>query len=82
MNWRGGGMSETRIAYFVHDLADAAVGRRVGLLREGGMSIALAGFNRAAQKVNSVHGVPARSLGRVQDGRLISRAVSTILAAA
>ena len=35
-----------KIAYFVHDLSDAAVAKRVGMLRDAGAEVALFGFRR------------------------------------
>ena len=45
-----------RIAYFVHDLSDPAVGRRVRMLRTGGAEVTVLGFRRAERtSTGSVH---------------------------
>jgi len=63
-----------RIAYFVQDLVDPAVSRRIAMLRQGGAEIVLFGFCRADQPPAEVGGVAARSLGRSRGGRLAARA--------
>ncbi len=69
-----------KVAYFVHDLADAAVRRRVRMLREGGAEVALTGFRRAPEPVADVEGIAPVDLGRTEDARLIRR-VGSVLAA-
>jgi hypothetical protein len=68
-----------RIAYFVHDLGDPAVDRRIRMLRAVGAEIALLGFRRAAEPIDAVAGVPAEDLGQTHDARLAQRAGLTIL---
>lgn len=63
------------IAYMVHDLADAAVARRVRMLRAGGATVRLAGFHRRGAPA-SVEGVPVLDLGRTADARLGQRAAA------
>jgi hypothetical protein len=65
-----------RIAYFVHDLSDAAVHRRVRMLVAGGAHVKLVGFRRSAERVCSVQGSPAFDLGRTEDGKLARRVLS------
>ncbi|MGO9461621.1 MAG: glycosyltransferase [Rhodomicrobium sp.] len=65
-----------RIAYFVHDLDDPAVGRRVTMLTLGGAHVTLAGFHRSALPVVSVNGVPATNFGRTEPAKLLSRVFS------
>jgi len=65
-----------KIAYFVHDLDDPAVGRRVTMLTLGGAEVTLAGFHRSALPVASVNGVPATNFGRTEPAKLLSRAFS------
>jgi succinoglycan biosynthesis protein ExoL len=67
-----------RIAYFVQDLSDPAVGRRVQMLQAGGADIVLFGFRRNGPLVASVAGAPAVDLGRTHDLRLVSRVVSVM----
>ncbi len=60
------------IAYLVHDLADAAVARRVRMLRTGGATVSLAGFHRR-EAPPSVEEVLAVNLGQTADARLKQR---------
>ncbi len=69
-------MVRVRVAYFVHDLTDPAVERRVRMLRAGGADVAVFGFRRNEGAVTSVAGAPAIDLGRTQDAKLLSRAGS------
>jgi len=57
-----------KIAYFVHDLNDAAVARRVTLFSAGGAAVELAGFFRR-DCISDLAGRPAVSLGRSGDGQ-------------
>lgn len=66
------------VAYLVHDLGDAAVRRRIGLLRAGGAAVRLAGFHRAESAPNEVEGLAAQSLGRTRDGALPARMASVL----
>lgn len=71
-----------KLAYFVHDLSDPAVRRRVRMLRTGGAdNVALLGFRRSAEPVRAVEGVPAVDLGRTEDARLGKRIGSVLRAA-
>lgn len=67
-----------RIAYFVHDLSDAAVAKRVWMLQNAGAEVRLAGFRRTAEPVRSVAGLEPLDLGRTHDARLLSRAGSVL----
>lgn len=69
-----------KIGYFVHDLADAAVHRRVRMLLEGGASVVPCGFRRSAEPVSTICGVPAIDLGRTEDARLIRRIITVLRA--
>ena len=64
-----------RVAYFVHDLGDAAVGRRVRMLKAAGVEVSLAGFRRSAHPVARLEGIEALDLGRTHDARLSHRLV-------
>jgi glycosyltransferase involved in cell wall biosynthesis len=68
----------TRIAYLVHNLADAAVARRVTMLRAAGAEVSVAGFCRDATPPAEVSGARALSLGRTHDGALRQRAQQVI----
>jgi hypothetical protein len=72
-----------RIAYFVHDLSDPAVHRRIQMLISGGSAVTPVGFRRSAQAPNVPAGTCAIELGRTADGMLARRALSvaTTLAA-
>jgi succinoglycan biosynthesis protein ExoL len=65
-----------KIAYFVHDLSDAAVHRRVRMLSSGGAMVTPIGFRRSSAPVDMVEGRRAIDLGRTSDGRLARRVVS------
>ncbi|HWU03912.1 MAG TPA: hypothetical protein VN222_14325, partial [Novosphingobium sp.] len=67
-----------RIAYLVHDLQDAAVARRVAMLRHAGHRLRLAGFHRRGTAPARVSDVAATTLGRTQDGRLVARLLSVL----
>jgi succinoglycan biosynthesis protein ExoL len=67
------------IAYFAHELADAAVQKRVRMLAVAGRQVSLFGFERDRGAPGATHdGVV---LGRTQNRRLVSRALSVLLAA-
>jgi hypothetical protein len=66
------------IAYFVHDLCDAAVLRRIRMLRRAGAEITVLGFRRAGAAPGLLDNVPAIDLGRTYDGRLLHRAMSVV----
>lgn len=70
-----------KLAYFVHDLTDPAVARRVRMLRAGGAEPVVLGFRRSEVAPPTVAGAPAVDLGRTYDARLGQRAVATLLAA-
>lgn len=65
-----------KITYFAHDLADAAVQRRVQMLAAGGAAVTPIGFRRGSEPVTAIKGVPAIEIGRSADGRLLRRALS------
>ncbi|MEZ2218439.1 glycosyl transferase family 1 [Rhizobium sp. RCC_161_2] len=61
------------ILYFVHDLADPAVRRRVLMLQAGGARVTLAGFRRDANALAAVHGIEPIELGRTRDAQFTHR---------
>ncbi|MDB5461271.1 MAG: succinoglycan biosynthesis protein [Caulobacteraceae bacterium] len=66
-----------RIAYFVHDLSDATVAKRIRMLAAGGAEVVvLFGFRRTAEPIVEVAGVPVVDLGRTADAQLLKRAGS------
>ena len=69
-----------KIAYFVHDLNDPAVHRRMRMLQRGGADVALIGFCRGAAPAR-VEGCVPTVLGRTHDARLLHRVLVTARAA-
>lgn len=65
-----------QVLYLAHDLDDAAVWRRVGMLRRGGAEVRLAGFRRGAGGLPG----PATVLGVTRDGRMAQRAAAVFAA--
>ncbi|MDO8323579.1 MAG: glycosyl transferase family 1, partial [Phenylobacterium sp.] len=63
-----------KLAYFVHDLNDPAVARRVRMLRAGGAEPVVLGFYRGDAPPDMIAGAEAVDLGRTYDGRLGHRA--------
>ncbi|MDL2401898.1 glycosyl transferase family 1 [Rhizobium mayense] len=61
------------ILYFVHDLADPAVRRRVLMLQAGGARVTLAGFRRSDNALAAIHGVEPIELGRTRDAQFAQR---------
>jgi len=70
-----------KLAYFVHDLNDPAVRRRVRMLRAGGAEPVVLGFHRGERPAEELEGSPAIDLGPTYDARLGHRARATALAA-
>jgi len=60
-----------RIAYFVHELADAAVQKRVRMLQLAGDDVTLLGFERDRGGTQGAHG--GIVLGRTQNRKLLQR---------
>lgn len=70
-----------KLAYFVHDLSDPAVARRLRMLKAGGASPVVLGFCRSDAPPESLEGCPTVHLGRTYDARLGHRAKMTALTA-
>jgi succinoglycan biosynthesis protein ExoL len=66
------------LVYLVHDLTDAAVARRLRMLRLAGESPLVMGFRRSAEPVTAVEDWPAADLGRTEDARLLRRIGSVL----
>ncbi len=62
-----------RLAYFVHDVADAAVRRRVRMIQAEGVAVTVIGFRRRATPLESVDGARVVDLGQTGDGRFVQR---------
>lgn len=71
-------IDRVRIFYLVHDLVDAAVARRVAMLREAGAEVTVAGFCRADIAPAWIAGARAYNLGRSVQGRLGRRAMLSL----
>jgi succinoglycan biosynthesis protein ExoL len=69
-----------KITYFVHDLADPAVQRRVQMLAAGGALVTPIGFRRGTRPVKAIENVPAVEIGLSTDGMLLKRALSVATA--
>jgi hypothetical protein len=67
-----------KVAYFVHDLNDAMVAKRVWMLQAAGAEVRLAGFHRGASPPETVGGLKPLALGRTHDARLLGRAGSVL----
>jgi hypothetical protein len=67
-----------KVAYFVHDLNDAAVAKRIWMLQSMGAEVRLAGFRRSTGPVAEVAGLEPLDLGRTHDARLARRAGSVL----
>ena len=67
-----------RIAYFVHDVTDPAVGKRARMLEAGGADVAVLGFRRGDMGLADLEGAPAIDLGRTYDAKLAQRALKVV----
>lgn len=67
-------ITKSRIAYFVHDVNDAAVAKRVTMLRAAGAEIVVIGFRRDNRVPASIAGARVFDLGRTVDAKLLQRA--------
>jgi glycosyltransferase involved in cell wall biosynthesis len=68
------------VLYLAHDLADAAIRRRVLTLKAGGAGVTVAGFKRGASVLADERDVPTIVLGRTADGRFAQR-IGAVIAA-
>ena len=66
------------IAYFVHDLSDPAVARRVRMFEAGGARVSLIGFRRSERPPAFANLVKLIDLGRTEDAQLKKRALSVL----
>lgn len=73
-----GGRLAVKLAYFVHDVHDAAVARRVDMLQRGGAQVLVLGFRRSDTPRTELLGAPVVDLGRSFDARLAHRALSVL----
>jgi succinoglycan biosynthesis protein ExoL len=70
-----------KIAYFVHDLGDAAVHRRVRMLAPF-TELVLLGFRRSAKPIPAIEGITPIDLGKTADGQFAQRIQAVMRAAA
>ncbi len=70
-----------KLAYFVHDLADPAVSRRLKMLKAGGAEPVVIGFRRTEAAPDRLEDCPVVDLGQTFDARLGHRAKMTAKAA-
>jgi succinoglycan biosynthesis protein ExoL len=68
------------IAYFAHELADAAVQKRVRMLALAGREVTLLGFERDRGDPSAASAHQGIALGHTQNQRLIARVFSVLLA--
>ncbi|AYD02477.1 glycosyltransferase [Neorhizobium sp. NCHU2750] len=61
------------VLYLAHDLADAAIRRRVLTLKAGGAEVTVAGFTRGRNLLEDEAGVQANVLGTTSDGKFTQR---------
>jgi len=66
-----------RIVYFVHNLNDPAVAKRLLMLHAAGFETILAGFWRGASPPSEIAGARTVPLGRTFDSRLVHRGLVT-----
>lgn len=71
-------LREIHLVYFVHDLGDPAVARRLAMLQPFLASAVIIGFHRTDPAPVQLGGWPAVTLGRTKDGRLGRRAISVL----
>jgi hypothetical protein len=69
-----------KLLYFVHDLNDPTVARRIRFLHAGNIAVTVMGFSRGPRRADALEGVTAIELGRTHDSRLIARIGSVFLA--
>lgn len=70
-----------KLAYFVHDLTDPAVTRRLRMLKAADVEVVVLGFRRSETAPDSLEGCVTVDLGRTYDARLGHRAKLTALTA-
>jgi hypothetical protein len=69
---------QVNLVYFVHDLNDPAVARRLAMLQPYLASAIVIGFHRTAPVPMALAGWPVMDLGRTADGKLGRRALSVL----
>jgi succinoglycan biosynthesis protein ExoL len=69
------------VVYFVHDLNDPAVHRRLEMLSQAGAVVTLLGFRRGAWHAPTVIASQVIDLGTTESGRMVARIRSVLFAA-
>ena len=69
-----------RVAYFAHDLSDAAVARRIRMLESGGAVVQPIGFSRNERTAELPCPALPIDLGLTSDGQLAARVISVLRA--
>lgn len=69
---------QPRVAYFVHNLSDPAVLRRVRMLHAGGAQVVVIGFHRGTSVPEQLDGAPTVALGQTGDAQFAQRMVSVL----
>lgn len=67
-----------KILVLAHDLSDAAVHRRVAMLKLGGATVTVAGFRRTSHIISEVEGCAAVDFGRTYNAGFLQRIVSVL----
>lgn len=73
---------QQRIAYFVHNLSDPAVLRRVRMLHAGGAKVIVLGFRRGKDFPAQLDGAPTVDLGQTADAQFGQRILAVLRNAA
>jgi succinoglycan biosynthesis protein ExoL len=68
------------VLYLAHDMADAAIRRRVLTLKAGGASVTVAGFERGSNMLADERDVTVISLGQTANGRFAQRIGAVLVA--
>lgn len=74
-------MAAPHILYYVHDVSDPAVAKRVAMLKAGGATLCIIGFRRTAVPVTSIAECSVIDLGRTHNGKFLHRMLSVCLRA-
>jgi succinoglycan biosynthesis protein ExoL len=69
-----------KLLYFVHDLNDPTVARRIRFLQAGNVNVTVIGFRRGVRRADELKNVTSIELGQTRDSRLVARIGSVFLA--
>ncbi len=65
-----------QILYLVHDIADAAVSRRIAMLQDGGATVSLTGFRRTEKVPETINSATVTDLGRTYNAGFKQRIIA------